>query len=99
MSKSISVNALLVVAVVGLGLMGFVGFQDGATGMQIGSPSVSYPSVGDNVAYTIHAGTASQTTQMQMMVQDLLQLELEARCPGATDPDIVKLCVKYAVPT
>lgn len=102
MSKNGSVSVLLVVAVLALGLMAFIGFNDGATGaVQVGSssPSVSYPSVGDNVAYTIHSGIASQGTQAQMMTQDLLQLELETHCPGAVKPAIVKLCAKYAVPT
>jgi len=34
-----------------------------------------------------------------MMTQDVLQLELEVHCPGATKPEVVKLCQKYFVST
>jgi hypothetical protein len=101
MDRKASVNVLLAVAVVALGLMAFIGFSDNAIGaVQVGgSPTVSYPSVSDNVAYTIHSGIASQGTQAQMMTQDLLQLELEMHCPGAVKPEVVKLCQKYFVST
>ena len=99
MSRKGSVGILLVVAVVALALLGFIGFNDGATGMQMvgGSPGVSYPRVEDSTAYTIHSGIASQGTQMQMMVTDLLHLELLRSCEDQTNAEIRKLREKYSV--
>ena len=103
MSKQGSVSVLLVVAVIALGLMAFIGFNDGATGaVQVGggiSPSVSMPSHPDSYYYQQGGATASDYSNVKMMTQDLLQLELAMHCPGATAADVVKLCVKYSVPT
>ncbi len=96
-------SLLLVVAVIALGLMAFIGFNDGATGaVQVGggvSPTVYNPTQTDSYYYQQGGATASDWSKTQMMVQDLLQLELEMNCPGAVKPEVVKLCQKYFVST
>ncbi len=101
MSKNGSVNVLLAVAVLALGLMAFIGFSDNAIGaVQVGSsPTVSYPTHPDSYYYQQGGATASDYSNLKMMTQDLLQLELEVHCPGAVKPEIVKLCQKYFVST
>jgi hypothetical protein len=105
MSKEGSVWPLLIVALLALGLMLFVSF-DRASAIQaigggqpigVGQGAVYNPIREESQVYQIQAGVASQSTQMQMMVQDLLQAYLEINCPGQTDKEVVDICHKYAV--
>jgi len=106
MVKNASVSTLLVVAVVALGLMAFIGFQDGVTGMQMGggvSPGISYPRVEDSTAYTIHSGIASQSTQGQMVINDNMELSCEtAKALHASGHPATQrakeICAKYGEP-
>ena len=106
MSKNASVSTLLVVAVLALGLMAFVGVQDGATGMQIGgsiSPGYTPPRVEDSTAYTIHSGIASQGTQNQMVINDNMELSCEtAKALHASGHPATQrareICAKYGEP-
>lgn len=97
---------LLVVALVALG--SFIGLAGGVTGdvqaigggQPMGVGGAYYPPIREeSQAYTIHAGFASQSTQVQMMVQDHLQVYLEDTCPGAQRASKKAMCAKYGVST
>lgn len=107
MSRNVSVSTLLVVAVVGLGLMGFIGFRDGASGaVQVGggaSPSVSYPSQTDSYYYQQGGATASDWASIKMLAANNVELNCEiAKSLHASGHPVTQraheICAMYGEP-